>query len=72
MLTKPTNACKCIKVSNVIDMVFLLHVSTTLVAILREMYRKGWIYRDITKICEQMHRCVENQFSIINDHALCN
>jgi hypothetical protein len=58
MLTKPTNAYKRIKVSYIIDTVFLLHVSATLVAILREVCCKEWIYRDITKVCEQTHRYV--------------
>jgi hypothetical protein len=35
---KPINACKCIKVSYIIDIVFFLHVSATLVAILREVH----------------------------------
>jgi len=35
----------------------LLHVSATLVAILSEVCYKGWIYRDITKVCETRHRC---------------
>jgi hypothetical protein len=38
-------------------LVFLLQVSTTLVAINKEVPYKGWIYRDITKICELKHRC---------------
>jgi hypothetical protein len=50
MLTKPTNAYKHIKVSYMIDTVFMLHVSATLLAILRKVYCKEWIYRDITKI----------------------
>jgi len=35
---KPINAYKCMKASYIIDIVFLLHVSATLVAILREVY----------------------------------
>jgi len=38
---KPINAYKCIEVSYIIDIVFLLHVSATLVAILREVHYKG-------------------------------
>ena len=52
---KTRNAHKCIKYS--IKKVFLLHVSTTLVAILREVYCKGWMYLDSTKVCEPIHRC---------------
>jgi len=41
----------------IINTVFLLHVSATLVAILREVYYKGWILQDITNVCEPMHKC---------------
>jgi len=58
MLTKPTKAYKRINVSHIVDTVFMLHVSASLVAILREVYCKEWIYRDITNVCEPMHRCV--------------
>jgi hypothetical protein len=51
MITKPINANKRRKVSFVIDTVFLLHVSATVVPILRKVYCKGWIYRDITNVC---------------------
>ena len=54
---KPTNAHKCITVSYIINIVVLLHVSITLVAILREVHYKRWINRDITKVCEPMHIC---------------
>jgi hypothetical protein len=37
--------------------IILLHVSATLVAILRQVHDKGWIYRDITKVCEPTRRC---------------
>ena len=52
---KPAHAQKCIKVFSVIDIVRLLHVSATVVAILREERYKGWIYRDITEVYESMH-----------------
>ena len=55
MVTKPTNAR--IKVSYIINIVILLHVSANLVAILSEVRYKGWIYRDVTKVCEPTHRC---------------
>jgi len=58
MLSEPTNAYKRIKVSHIVDTVFMLHVSATLVAILREVSCKEWIYRDITNVCETMHRYV--------------
>jgi hypothetical protein len=51
---KPTNAHKYITVSYIINTV-VLHVSATLVAILREMHYKGWLSRDITKVCVPMH-----------------
>ena len=54
---KPTNVDNCVRVSYIINTVFLLHVSATLVAILREMHYKGWTNRDITKVCEPMHIC---------------
>jgi len=37
-------------VSYVTKAVFVIHVSATLAAILREAHYKGWIYRDITKV----------------------
>jgi hypothetical protein len=49
MATKQTNAHKCIKLSYIVNIVCLLHVSATLVTILSEMRYKGWIYRDIKK-----------------------
>ena len=45
------------KVSYIINIVYLLHVSATHVAILGEVHYKGWIYRDLTKVCEVMHSC---------------
>ena len=45
MATKPTYAHKSTKVSYVIIIVCLLHVSATLVAILREIHYKTWMYR---------------------------
>ena len=45
------------KVSYIINIVYLLHVSATHVATLGEVHYKGWIYRDITKVCEIKHRC---------------
>ena len=44
---KPTNEHKCKNVYYVINMVFLC-VSATLVAILREVPYKRWIYGDTT------------------------
>jgi hypothetical protein len=37
MATKPTNAHTCIKISDIINKVMLVHVPDTLVAILMEM-----------------------------------
>jgi hypothetical protein len=55
MVTKPTNART--KLSYIMIVVCLVHVSATLVAILSEVCYKEWIYRDITKVCESTHRC---------------
>jgi hypothetical protein len=41
----------------IINTVCLLHVSATLVAILREVHYKGRMYRDITEVCEPINRC---------------
>ena len=38
MAMKPTAAHKCIKISSIISTLFLLHVSATPVAILREQH----------------------------------
>jgi len=57
MVTKPTNAHKYIKIYCIINIVFLLHVSATLMAVLREVHNKEWIYLDTTKVCELIHGC---------------
>jgi hypothetical protein len=57
MVTKPTNAHKYIKVFCIINIVFLLHISATLVAFLKEMRNKEWIYLDLTKVYEFMLGC---------------
>jgi len=62
METEPTNARKCIKVSCIINIVSFLHVSAVLMAILRELHYKGWIYRDITNVCAK-HRCKIRSFN---------
>jgi hypothetical protein len=41
----------------IINTIFLLHVSATLVALLREEYYKGWILQDIANVCEPVHKC---------------
>ena len=43
--------------------IYLLQVSATHVAILGEVLYQGWAYRDITKVCELMHRCKILHFS---------
>jgi Fe2+ transport system protein B len=55
MATKLTNALT--KVSYILNVVCLVHVSATLVAVLSKVCYKGWLYRDLTKVCEQTHRC---------------
>jgi len=57
MVTKPTNAHTCIKVLCIINIVFLLHVSATLVAVLREVHNKESIYLLTTKVFELIHGC---------------
>jgi hypothetical protein len=54
---KPPNACTCRKVSNIINIAKLLNVSATLLVILREVLDKGWIYQDITEVCEPEYKC---------------
>jgi len=63
MTTNPTSALRCIKYAFYIrNLVSLLHVPATLMAIFREVRYKGWAYRDITEICELMHRCKVPRF----------
>jgi len=37
----------------IIQTVYLLHVSATLLALRRKLHYKGRVYRDIIKVCEQ-------------------
>ena len=37
--------------------VYLLHVSATHVAIIRDVHYKGWVLRNITEFFESMHGC---------------
>jgi hypothetical protein len=39
------------------NMLYLLHLSATHMAVLTEVHYKGRTHQDITKVCEQMHRC---------------
>jgi len=57
MVTESTNAYKSINVSCITYTVFLLHVSDTLVAVLREVHYKGWVYLETIKVSEPMHSC---------------
>jgi len=54
----------------IINTVFLLHVSATLVAILREVYYKEWILQDITNICEPKHKCKILRMILSNIHLV--
>jgi len=45
MITKPTNARRCIEVSYIINIVCVLFVSATLVTIHREVHYKGFVYQ---------------------------
>jgi hypothetical protein len=53
MVTKPTSAQKSIILYHLINIVWLVHVSTTLVVIIREVHHKGRIYRYITNFVNQ-------------------
>jgi len=39
-----------------VNMAFLLHEVAPLLAILGIIYCKGWIYGDITNVCEPVHK----------------
>ena len=56
VVRKPKMRINVQKVYNVINLVFLLHVSPTVVAILSEVHYKGWIYLDMTNVCEPVLR----------------
>jgi len=68
MVTKQKIAHKRMNVSYITNAVFLLHVSATLVAILKEVRYNGQIYHDITNVCEQMQRCKNIRF--LKTHGL--
>ena len=53
MVKKSTNAYKRTRVAYIINIVRLLHVSATLLAILWGVYYKEFI----TKVYEPMHKC---------------
>jgi len=40
-----------------VNIVFLLQVSTNLAATLSEEHYNRWLYRDMTGFCVPMHRC---------------
>jgi uncharacterized MnhB-related membrane protein len=54
-LPTPTNAHKPIKLSYIINTIFILHVSATHVTIFREALLKGLIYRNITEVLEPIY-----------------
>ena len=54
-LTTPINAHKCINVPYVVNIILFLHVSATLVAVVKEVHYKAWIYLDTADVCEPMH-----------------
>jgi hypothetical protein len=57
MTANPTSALRRIKyVFYITNLVCLLHVPATLMAILREVLYGGWTYRDIIEVCEPMRR----------------
>ena len=51
-VVKPTNTYNHIRVSCIINIVWLLHVKATVVAILREVHYIGYV----TKVFEPMHK----------------
>jgi len=53
----PTNAHLYTKISYITNVAFLVHVSAIHVTIFREVHYKRWVHRDITKVCDPMHRC---------------
>jgi len=55
-VTTPTNAHKYINVSYILNIILFLHVSATLVAVVKEVHYKGWIYLDTADVCAPMHR----------------
>jgi len=56
MVTKSTNAHRCIELSYIINIVCILFVSATLVTIHREVHFKGWIYQ-VIMVYEPNYRC---------------
>lgn len=61
MATKAIGALECIKyVFYITNLVCLLHVSATLMTILRKVRYRGWTYREITEVHEPMHVYVLN------------
>jgi len=56
MVTKATNARKCIKVSYTINILCLLYVSAPLVTISKEMHYRRQTYQEIIHVCEPNHR----------------
>ena len=67
MVKKLTNAYSYVNVSYIINTAFLLHVSAALVAILEEVHHKGWIYQDITKVCEPICSCKILSFIFLSE-----
>ena len=54
---KAVNARKCVQVAYIMNIIYLLDVSATLGATLRDVYSKGWILQSITKVFEPVHSC---------------
>jgi len=57
---EPTSACKLLRVSYAINIVRLLHVSTSALAILREVHYQG----QVTKIFEPMRKHITLSFKM--------
>jgi hypothetical protein len=45
---------ECMNISYNVIIIFFLHVSDSLVAILKKLHCKGWIYLDIADVCAPM------------------
>ena len=57
---KGTSSRKCIEMYD--KHVYFLHVSTSHVAVFRDVRYKGWVHRDITNDCEPTHSCKTPSF----------
>jgi hypothetical protein len=66
MLATTTNALACVRLSYIINILFLVHVSVTLVAIFREVhYKECWFpYHILIAQCSVVD-CLEKVFRLV-------